>query len=414
MPRSAIRALFYVRPTASEDRGGDWLQLLAQRDALLARGIASDISTDPDADLSSYDVVVLWNAIAPIPTLQYYFNARRFNKPVVLVPFYWSLERAWDAQSEWTPMPDTPIARELEQLRRQIHLFRTRILVRAADSVLPLSQLEAAQLISTFDCDPDSLHLIHAGVSPSFSQGSADRFRQKFGISDFILCVGFLAPRKNQLTLIRALRDDPHPLVLIGDAENEAYAQVCRAAAAQERRAPVHFLPRQDAATIADALTAANVHVLVSLYDIGPLVTLEAAQAGCPQVVTTECGMKDYFGDAVTYTDPQDEPGIRQAIAAAQAQPRSHALATRLTQEFTWERAAHELADALRETLAQPHANPDISNDLAELTNLLERRFDVYYKNSLELERWAQDLNAQLLARRPQGRLNKWLSRAIP
>jgi glycosyltransferase involved in cell wall biosynthesis len=375
-----MRVLIYVRPTANEDRGGDWLQLLAQLDALRACGIEPEISTDAHADLQLYDLVLIWNAIAAASALQYFLNAYRQRKRVVLVPFHWSPARAWNAQGEWQPIPDTVTAQELEELRRAIHLQRIGTVVRHSDTVLPLSDLEAEQLFEQFQCPRESMSRIHAGVATSYAGGDAARFREQFGLGDFVLCVGFIAPRKNQLTLIRALRDDPRPLVLLGDVETPAYDRVCREEAETRTRAPVHFLPRQEPAVVADALAAAQVHVLISLYDIGPLVTLEAARAGCPQVVTTECGMRDYFGDGVTYADPEDLEGIRHAIETACAQPRSQALAERLTREFTWERAGEELASALQRTLAQPYQVPDLSQDLADLTDMLERQNNIAWR----------------------------------
>lgn len=402
-----MRILVYTRPTADQDRGGDWLQLQATLEPLRALGVQAKVSTDETADLDEYDLCLIWNSIAPVPALRYYFNARRHQKPVALVPFYWALERCWNAQAQWGEDASTPIARQLEDLRRAIHMLRQELVISGADAVLPLSRAEAQLLANSFDVKPERMQLIHAGVHSSFAQGDAarffDRYRDRFDCQDFILCVGFIAPRKNQLKLIHALRDDPRPLVLLGDVETPDYAAACHRAADTRTRAPVLFLPRQDQTVVADALAAARVHVLVSLYDIGPLVTLEAAQAGCPQVVTTECGMREYLREDVTYADPEDLEEIRRAIDVAWEQAHASALATRIAREFTWERAAQEIYQALEWTLAHRRTPPDLSQDLARLSDLLESQVNLAWQL---LQEQAAELQASTRSSKSAAREN--------
>ncbi len=96
---------------------------------------------------------------------------------------------------------------------------------------------------------------------------------------DFVLCVARLEPRKNQLMLLEALRDDPRPMVLIaGGAEYvPAYAQLCRSF---PRRGPTLVLGRLPGAMLAAAYRAAAVHCLPSWFELPGLVTLEAARHG--------------------------------------------------------------------------------------------------------------------------------------
>ena len=54
-------------------------------------------------------------------------------------------------------------------------------------------------------------------LDPIYEKIPADQFTQRYGFKDFILCVGRIEPRKNQLNIIRALRGIKSDIVFIGD-----------------------------------------------------------------------------------------------------------------------------------------------------------------------------------------------------
>jgi glycosyltransferase involved in cell wall biosynthesis len=68
------------------------------------------------------------------------------------------------------------------------------------------------------------------GVEQSFYEPvEPELFRGEFGIQDrFVLNVGNIEPRKNQLALIRAMKSFPErKLVLIGHQRDPEYAKAC-------------------------------------------------------------------------------------------------------------------------------------------------------------------------------------------
>jgi glycosyltransferase involved in cell wall biosynthesis len=403
-----MRILIQPRPQSESQAGGDYAQLMATLDPLRALGVQVDISTDPHAELSDYDLVHLFSAIEPLPALNYYFNARRQNKPVVAMPIYWNQVRYWEETVVHLDEIRDPRTAAVERLRRETFACEEGIVVRGVDALLPNSTPEAEQLIAQYGVPREKVRVIHNGVNPLFGEGNAARFVEQHGVHDFILCVGFVDARKNQLQLIRTLRDDPRPLVLIGNPLHREYYDACQREAKERTRAPVLFLPKQPPSVLADAYAAARAHALISWQDVAPLVTLEAAAAGCPQVITTECGMRDYFqdadGKAVQFVDPGDPAAIRRAVDTAWNSPRTLELAAQIRSRYTWENTARALAEVYATTLNTPRA-PNEVYDLAELADRLEQRvklleglLEEQARVARELEGWAHDLERRLMS----------------
>src|SRR5581483_3382804 len=95
---------------------------------------------------------------------------------------------------------------------------------------------------------------------PPRGDGEPEAFRAKYGTRDFVLCVGRLEPRKNQLTLLHALADDDVDVVLAtgGWAYRTDYLEACRAF---RRRGRTLYLPKLSPTELVGAYRAARVHV---------------------------------------------------------------------------------------------------------------------------------------------------------
>lgn len=404
-----MRVLVQPRPQAPINKGGDWWQLMPLLEPLRELGVHTDISTDAHASLADYDACLIWNSVEPLAVMPYYFNARRQHARVGLMPIYWRLARLWELDASLRGMDVNEPMREMERLRRETYNAHERILLHGAEVLHPNSEMEAGHLQNDFGVAPEKIFVSHYGTLDEFAHGVAERFRAIVDEKDFVLCVGQIAPRKNQLTLIRALRDSNKPLVFLGDAENEAYMQLCRDEA-QKNRARVYFIPRQTREVVADAFAAARVHAIVSIYDVGPQVTLEAAVAGVPQVVTTECSMPSYLDAPTVFVDPDDVEGIARGVEQVWNEPRTHAMAERLLRDVTWKRAAQELKTGLEWMLAQPPLDYDPFAELFRAQELLQEQIDTLWRllgeqsqNARQVEQWAHELQAQLRAQKTFG-----------
>jgi glycosyltransferase involved in cell wall biosynthesis len=202
--------------------------------------------------------------------------------------------------------------------------------------------------------------LVYNGAETAvFDRATPDWFVNEYGLREFVLTVGLVEPRKNQLMLLHALRDAGLPIVVVGRHYDLAYYRLCR------RYAPkgtvfIDHLPHEQ---LASAFKAARVHALPSWMECASFANVEAALCGCSLVVSDRTSEREYFGDNAWFCDPASTASIRAAVLAAYqghdaAAPKRARLIERFRHDFTWANAAaatvagYEAALALRRTRA--------------------------------------------------------------
>jgi len=161
-----------------------------------------------------------------------------------------------------------------------------------------------------------------------------------------VLCVARIEGRKSQLELVRAMRDLPYQLVLIGKpAPNHlSYFEAVK----RESGDRVHILGQIPHEELVEYYRAAKVHALVSWMETPGLSSLEAGAMGCNLVVTDKGDTRDYFGDDVFYCEPDSVASIRDAIVFAYNAPVDSGLSRRICKDFNWEKAAEKTFEGYR------------------------------------------------------------------
>lgn len=236
-------------------------------------------------------------------------------------------------------LPHLPIVRRLPEGSAS-RIFRM------ADLLLPNSETESALLESVFRLDPRRIVVVPNGVEARFRSASPTLFRKTFGDADFVLNVANVWWQKNQLRLIRTLKDSGKRLVIIGREIQPEYALRCR----REGEGWVEFLGplSHDDPLLMSAYAAAKVFALPSLRETPGLAALEAALAGTRTVVTRAGCAEEYLGTHAWYCDPLDERDIAATVEAAW-----HAGQHRQAQQahvgvFTWDKVAHLTLEAYK------------------------------------------------------------------
>lgn len=227
---------------------------------------------------------------------------------------------------------------------------RTAALLRRARLLYTLTEHEEQTLVAYFGRDLPKMLRVPNGVEERFSQGDADAFRARFGITEpFVIHVGTLDASKNQLASIAACGSDI-PLVIMGRENNAAYVERCRAAAG----ANVHILgsfPHDDP-VLADALAAASVFVLPSYRELFPLSALEATVAGCHLVLSDRWGGEAIWGQDATFISPDDTAAMRKVIQERLVKPRRTSEQTEpYRRKYSWPHVAEQLLETYRQIL---------------------------------------------------------------
>lgn len=374
MSKRQLRILFAYRSDIDAD-GGAGRVMLETCKALANLGLQVEVTYDMRPNLEGFDLVHVFNLWEPGTALNQLKYLRRSGVPVIWSPFYldWC-EFAWAAlafellyRKEHPPEERKRIfdafssgkldINGLSQFRPNEYypgFHRTlREMLLCVDHVCTAS-LREIQKLAQITGNPSIPFSVtpHGTDAASLRSATPDLFVSRFGIRDFVLCVGVVGQRKNQLMLLEALRGTSHPVVLIGPYRESDYLAACRGAGGDR----LLLTGRLPADLVASAYKAASVHVLPSYAEAAALANLEAAISGCAMVVSNRCSEFEYFGDAPYYCSPNDPASIREAVHLAMESRRDkdrwEELSRNVEAKFTWRKTAELTMKAYERVLS--------------------------------------------------------------
>jgi glycosyltransferase involved in cell wall biosynthesis len=100
-------------------------------------------------------------------------------------------------------------------------------------------------------------------------------FRERYKLNTYVLCVGNICPKKNQLSLAQICSKIGVQLLLIGKINDNNYFKECI------KHDNVLYLGFMDSYNMYNAYRFAKIHVLPSYVEIPGFSSLEAAASGC-------------------------------------------------------------------------------------------------------------------------------------
>jgi glycosyltransferase involved in cell wall biosynthesis len=325
-----LTVLFNTWPAAFDCPGGGEVQLLGYEENLTALGlrVLRYDQWNPRPQFDAADLVHWFSMQGGCSRFLIHVRETR-RLPLLISPIVWL---------------DRPEKYDLAEIGRLLGM---------ADHILPNSLAECAQLAGLFHLPPERFTpIVNGADEPFFEPVPPELFREHSGVRDpFVLCMGNLEKRKNQLRLIEALAGSGLHLVLAGQEREADYAAACRALAG----ATVHFTGRLEygSALQRSAYAAAEILCLPSTLETPGLAALEAAAVGCRLALTREGCAREYFGDFAVYLDPYDSADIKRAIGEALSGPKNPALPGFVRERYTWKRAAQQLASVYRQFSAK-------------------------------------------------------------
>lgn len=332
-----MKILMQNRSSMFKMLAGDSVQMNKTREALMQLGVEVDIKTQPTSDFTRYDLVHLFNIIPIEETYQFYQKAKKYGIPIVLSPIYWD-------PKEFLINIDADRKDHFLSWWAKTNDFRQEVLD-GVDLLLPNGLVEQELLRDEYKL-MTPYRLIPNGVDPIFYYANPEKFIKRFGLKDFILCVGRICRRKNQMALIKAARAINQQVILIGPINDYQYYQACR----QEGEGRARFLGALNQSWIASAYAACSVHVLPSWYETPGLVNLEAGLAGSKLVTTDRGTTREYLGEMAWYCSPETF-SVKESLRKALYSPPLPGLKEHILVNYTWDRVARLTFQAYQEVL---------------------------------------------------------------
>lgn len=354
------RILFQNRPNAFTQRGGDTVVMERYASGLKARGYEVIIDCEGKEDPAQYSLVHLFNAALPDMLKRFAQRVKDAGVPYVVTTLYEDIRSfhnrsATMAQAliQYCQAGQSPdwwnAHRPNLAAISACSNFPNEWVFRNAAALLTTGRYESAVILNDY---PGLANIVELPLGYEVgAEGNAEDFIKKYGLRDFILCVGRIESRKNQLMLLKALEQSDLPVVLIGGGFSYQ-PDYDRAVRSFRRKGTTIVLDRVTPEELSAAYAACRVHVLASWHELPGLVTLEAAAYG-KNVVLTESGTgSDYVGADAFYCDPASEHSIRTAVMGAYHAPVPMNLRSKV-RRFSWEHAAEKLAECYASILPQ-------------------------------------------------------------
>lgn len=82
-----MKILFQARPDFMKNPAGDTVQIVSTGQALKALGIEAHFSSDPNIDVSSYDLVHIFNITRIKESYMFFLNAQKQGKKLLYLLF---------------------------------------------------------------------------------------------------------------------------------------------------------------------------------------------------------------------------------------------------------------------------------------------------------------------------------------
>jgi glycosyltransferase involved in cell wall biosynthesis len=341
-----MRVLVVPYPGTFELVGGHVTQQIETARALRRADVDADIGTIYDAITDRYDVVHAFGDVRPLlqrgrPKGKFVVTPVYFPRRIVLGPLFRSASRASMLKTRMRHRA-SPFRHPREWRKRRADFREMHDALRKADVVVVNSVAEG-ELLERDGSSIKNLHVAYSGVAQETFEGDPVKGRQILGLAKepFVLSVARVEPRKNQVSLARAVRKLPFRLVLVGEVlpGNELFFAAVRRA--DPELLSVRHIDHQQ---LRHVYAASAVHALPSWFETTGLSTLEAFAAERPAVVAGGPCVEEYFRGCATFCDPADVGSIRRAIERAATGP--FGCERQLATRFSWDATAQALIAA--------------------------------------------------------------------
>lgn len=207
-----------------------------------------------------------------------------------------------------------------KKIDRKMYLAISRSSCRRATKIIAISNQTKADLINFFGIEPSKIEVIYQSCDKRFfdkiGEAHKSAVRLKFSLpARFILCVGTIERRKNQLAILKAVvKEKLNTTVVILGKPTEYMNELNLFLHESGTQTQVIFLHNTSTEDLQSIYQMAEVMVYPSFFEGFGLPVLEAQASGCPVVTSNVSSLPEAGGDGALYINPEDISEIGQAI----------------------------------------------------------------------------------------------------
>ena len=202
---------------------------------------------------------------------------------------------------------------------RKIYFKKVKYACHSADKIIAISRQTKNDIETFFHVPTEKVELIYQPVSPVFfEKQNVAEIRKKYHLPEkFILSVGTLEPRKNQLALLQALHsmEIKVPVVFVGKQTTSYMAGIQKFLNDNEMESQVKFLSNISEADLAALYQTAIFSVYISVFEGFGLPVIESMACSCPVITSSVSVLPETAGDAAVLCNPAKVEDIAQKVS---------------------------------------------------------------------------------------------------
>lgn len=200
---------------------------------------------------------------------------------------------------------------------RKIYFKKVKHACKSATRIIAISRQTKQDLVTFFNVPPERIEIIHQPVAPVFfSNPVTTNVKTKYNLPDkFLLSVGTIEPRKNQLVVLQAVQSAGLNIPVVFVGKNTGYTLKLKKYIAEHKmEAQVMFLTGLPEKDLAYIYRLASLSVYISVFEGFGLPVIESMASGCPVITSSVSVLPETAGDAAVLCNPADPETLGMKI----------------------------------------------------------------------------------------------------
>lgn len=195
---------------------------------------------------------------------------------------------------------------------RKIYDFKFSRAARAATRVIAISECTRRDIVNAYGVPAGKIDVVYQGCDPSFSNEVTDAeietLKKKYRLDGpFIVTIGTVETRKNQLLAVKALRGLPDDISLVIVGRQTPYAdEIRRYIAANSLSDRVKWIDNAPFAELPAFYRTAMFSTYTSRYEGFGLPVIESLSASTPVIIASGSCLEEAGGPSTPAVNPDD------------------------------------------------------------------------------------------------------------
>ena len=200
---------------------------------------------------------------------------------------------------------------------RKIYFRKMKYACQSADKIIAISRQTRNDVETFFQVSPEKVEVVYQPVSATFfdKQEAAQTLNKYHLPEKYILSVGTLESRKNQLALLQAIQHSKIeiPVVLVGKPTSYL-SEIKRFISETRMENQVVFLSGLPEKELAALYQNALFSVYISVFEGFGLPVIESMASGCPVLTSSVSCLPETAGDAAVLCNPADVENVAEKL----------------------------------------------------------------------------------------------------